>query len=935
MKAALATAQNDVLTVWRDRHGRETIIVCGCGPSLNELPNPERFLTIGVNDIGRLFTPTYLVVVNPRSQFKGDRFRYVEQSTAQALFTQLDLGHVRPPVVRFTLGQYAGTAPAIGDALPYAQNSPYVAVCLAAYMGATRIGLIGVDFTDHHFFGPTGRHPLASRLAQIDREYGALSEALAARGVELVNLSAHSRLASLRKVGPAWLDDAPDQAPPPPLPARSGLRIVSYATTPVAGVPSLLARCIDATTEHSAGCVWAGGDYGNGVAFVGGTSWRRQPREALAMLDAADVVIVHNGKVDRAHARVLQAKPLVTMAHNYGWNVEMQHVRRGQPGVVVGQYQATLPEFAGWGVVPNPIPLWEPEHAAGAKSDRIHIAYTPSGRHERYAANHRLYWHGKGWHSTMAVLHRLARLPHVRIETTEHGQVSHEDALAMKRRAHIVIDECVTGSYHRNSLEGLAAGAVVVNGVGLLPGVEQALRRCAPDADALPFVFSALESLECTLRGLIDQGAEALAAHGRRNRAWMEQHWNFAQQWPRFWAGVCTTRPVPATHFAVPAPFPAITSSQGPQMSLSANPLVSVVVPQGGVERLPQLMTTLASLRQQEGRLEIIVVEMSPAPVALACAQRWACQHLFLQHDGGFERARSLNAAHAIASGELVLWLDNDLLLPAGFVARAVQELRERDLDFLTPFTSVRYLSASDTQEVMQGVRDAAACTPVNVLPSGTGASGGIGLVRRSFLHRHGGLVEGFRGWGGEDNAWNHKVALLGRAAWTRRRDQHVHHLYHLGSGGYQLGAAASANPHYAANVELMGRVCAVRRPAQFAADFPPQQPASGELTRFERLAASPPHTVWTYWEGPCSAWISACLRTLAVAAPTLQVPDAGSCRPSARQRPRHRSVAPAGGAASRLHTSLHAAALRRPVGGCRLPGHPAAAGRTGPAAAA
>ena len=198
--------------------------------------------------------------------------------------------------------------------------------------------------------------------------------------------------------------------------------------------------------------------------------------------------------------------------------------------------------------------------------------------------------------------------------------------------------------------------------------------------------------------------------------------------------------------------------------------------------------------------------------------------------------------------------------------------MRERDLDFLTPYTSVRYLSASDTQGVMQGVCDAAACRPVNVLPSGTGASGGIGLVRSLFLQRHGGLVEGFRGWGGEDNAWNHKIALLGRAGYTRRRDQHVHHLYHPASGGYEPRAAGRANPHYAANVELMRRVCAVRKPAEFATQFPPAQPASGGLTRFDLRAARHPDTVWAYWEGPCPAWIRACLRTLAMAAPTLQV---------------------------------------------------------------
>jgi glycosyltransferase involved in cell wall biosynthesis len=199
------------LDAYRNAHAGETLVVCGCGPSLTTLAHPERYVTIGVNDVGRLFDPTYLVVVNPRTQFREGRFRHVEQSGARALFTQLPLGRVRPSVVRFRLGRYGGTEPDADDVLHYTQNSPYVAVCLAAYMGAARIGLIGVDLTDHHFFARTGRHPLARRLRQIDAQYGRLAAALAARGVELVNLSPISRLASLPRArveeGGGWTLD--------------------------------------------------------------------------------------------------------------------------------------------------------------------------------------------------------------------------------------------------------------------------------------------------------------------------------------------------------------------------------------------------------------------------------------------------------------------------------------------------------------------------------------------------------------------------------------------------------------------------------------------------------------------------------------------------------------------------------------------------------
>jgi spore maturation protein CgeB len=187
------------LSQFRDRHRDQSIIVCGCGESLNELPQPERFITIGVNDVGRRFTPNYLVVVNPRNQFTGDRFRHVESSQAEYIFTQLNLGLSRQNIVKFQLGTYGGTDLSNPRVLHHTQNSPYVALCLAVLMGAKRIGIIGVDFTDHHFFAPTGKHSLSPHLSTIDAQYKRLYEAIKNRGVEVYNLSSKSRLTAFPK----------------------------------------------------------------------------------------------------------------------------------------------------------------------------------------------------------------------------------------------------------------------------------------------------------------------------------------------------------------------------------------------------------------------------------------------------------------------------------------------------------------------------------------------------------------------------------------------------------------------------------------------------------------------------------------------------------------------------------------------------------------
>jgi glycosyltransferase involved in cell wall biosynthesis len=185
---------------FRNYHAGETILVCGCGTSLNDVVSPERFITIGVNDVGRMFQPDYLVVLNPRQQFKPERFRFVEQSQAKAVFTQLDLGIRHPHIVRFRLGRFGGVDFSDPTCLPHTRNSPYVALCLAIHMGAKKIGLIGVDFTHDHFFGSTGEHPLSRAFAQIDLEYKRLYEASRRLGIEVLNLSSCSRLTALPKI---------------------------------------------------------------------------------------------------------------------------------------------------------------------------------------------------------------------------------------------------------------------------------------------------------------------------------------------------------------------------------------------------------------------------------------------------------------------------------------------------------------------------------------------------------------------------------------------------------------------------------------------------------------------------------------------------------------------------------------------------------------
>ena len=188
------------LTEYCNHHKNESILVLGLGESINLLPITPP-LSIGVNDIGRKVTPTYLISVNrPQQYARTDRWPFILNSKARAIFTQNPGDHTqcKVPVVEIKVGLEAGVE-IVGSEVPHYRNSPYMAVVLAAYMGANRIGLLGVDFTDNHFWVKDGTHRLNGELEKIDKTYSALHAHLTSRNIEFVNLSPFSKLKSIPK----------------------------------------------------------------------------------------------------------------------------------------------------------------------------------------------------------------------------------------------------------------------------------------------------------------------------------------------------------------------------------------------------------------------------------------------------------------------------------------------------------------------------------------------------------------------------------------------------------------------------------------------------------------------------------------------------------------------------------------------------------------
>lgn len=129
----------------------------------------------------------------------------------------------------------------------------------------------------------------------------------------------------------------------------------------------------------------------------------------------------------------------------------------------------------------------------------------------------------------------VERHAHVMRRVTEHfkGKVSiyyknlnnlpWSEVMRHKYNSDIVLDECVTPSYHLSSLEGLACGKPTICWVD--DRVErELLKSCKSDTN--PFIGTYIGWLEDFLVDLIEKGPENLLQIGKKSYEWYNKYWN-------------------------------------------------------------------------------------------------------------------------------------------------------------------------------------------------------------------------------------------------------------------------------------------------------------------------------------------------------------------------------------------------------------------------
>lgn len=176
---------------YRNKLQGRTAIIFGLGPSTNDIINnvPDDVIRIGVNDIKARGDVDYLVCVDYPKAFTKERLSQITSNNA-TMFTHLnEWDGIRSNNVHFNLGMVGAKdieRMLSRDKLNYSRTSPFVGCCLAIYMGCDKIGLAGVDLTDHY---------LSNRVKEIDEHFRQLNSYHT-----IYNLSECSALESMQKI---------------------------------------------------------------------------------------------------------------------------------------------------------------------------------------------------------------------------------------------------------------------------------------------------------------------------------------------------------------------------------------------------------------------------------------------------------------------------------------------------------------------------------------------------------------------------------------------------------------------------------------------------------------------------------------------------------------------------------------------------------------
>lgn len=302
------------------------------------------------------------------------------------------------------------------------------------------------------------------------------------------------------------------------------MKVLHISRTPVAGVPYIVRDLMNIYMHDvEAKTLAPPCKYGDG------RRWPHEPdanyRKAgagQALIKWADVLVLHNGTPPPGGH---QGKAMLCYYQSEPWNVNRTMEQAGAPAYTLAQYHATLYKLP---IIPNLVDIhrdiFKPRSNRPDPAKRVVIGYSPSTRRDKTGVN---LWNTKGYKPTMAALKTLSGFADIRVIEGKPWR----ECMEQRGDCHIVIDEVVTGSYHRCTLEASSQGQVVIN------GLSQAVRDVVAQVTGtqeVPWVVTSAGKLAHVLQKLVEE-PKKLTEMGARTRQWMLEHWEPKSLLERFW----------------------------------------------------------------------------------------------------------------------------------------------------------------------------------------------------------------------------------------------------------------------------------------------------------------------------------------------------------------------------------------------------------------
>lgn len=209
-------------------------------------------------------------------------------------------------------------------------------------------------------------------------------------------------------------------------------------------------------------------------------------------------------------------------------------------------------------------------------------------------------------------------------------------------------------------------------------------------------------------------------------------------------------------------------------------PDVTFVIGHRGIDRLPHLSRVLATIAAQAGPVvECVVVEQSAKREITGYLPDWVRYlHTPIPEGMPYSRAWAFNVGARAARGEVLVFHDNDMLVPRGHAAEALA-IRGEGFEVMNLKRFVFYLGPRESDRILTDAPVQG--RPERVVQNLEG--GGSVAVDRAAFFALGGFDEAFVGWGGEDNEFWERCAVRSVWPWGFLPLVHLYHEEQPGKG--------------------------------------------------------------------------------------------------------------------------------------------------------